>query len=892
MADETEEARKKELEYLEQMRKGAAENSKQYELLNGIIEKVKKQTVDYSSRLVELSKKSKDERDASDVRKKVIKEEIESIKSTYKTKADQEAELAIRQAKNLSQLEGAQRELLAKEYQQVAALVKTEERQKVFNDSLASTKSYLLPLGQAAGDVAKSLASSIKGNPLEASAAMATKYAEKAGQGLNAAGTAAGGLGQELMKGGTTSKIFGGLLQAGGLAAQGLGTAANVAAQAMATIAPIMAGFVDTFKKANGAGATFGGGMTELRNLSGYLGTTMENLVGGIEKGQDAFQRAGLNFQQATRVVSQFGKGLVKGDEANQLFALGFTDVSDRIALSAQAFDQLRVRGLSEAEAKAKLTETTLQYGKDLKVLQGIAGKNAEKELEKGRIESQRASIMTKLDGDQRETFAKAMSAASALPGDLAQQAQKALMQKIAGGAVTDPAVAGNEAIMGMVNRFNDIVMKGGSPADLQQAMADAAQQARENAPRYAAADKAAVMGVEGIAKSISDAQNSMSLYKATIDQGRQTQDDVNKATDPKSMDPTVKKFAELTTTAGELQSKLQMVATSNGAIDIFATAMGKANEATQSLITMVNSATSGKTGSIMESGAKGLMDVISSPNTWMTAAGVIGAEIALKMGTSLLSRFPALSGVLGAGATAAGSAIGAGAAATGAGVAGTTAATAATTAATAGAAGAAAMTGAAVAGVAIAAAGAIVGSAALADYIEEKSGLKEAYQKRMATEEYKNMSQDQAGLAAGVGARLSGRSKATGNPADIAAERTAYINDRQSKKIPTSMTFDEWKANKDKAPSVATPVNPGASITPTPTAESVFGPEGLQPLNQQQRAAAGVDESGNRVVSTTAEAGKEQLDATRKQIALWEDIHDTLLDLVRYSRTTAEAIQ
>ena len=319
---------------------------------------------------------------------------------------------------------------------------------------------------------------------------------------------------------------------------------------------------------------------------------------------------------------------------------------------------------------------------------------------------------------------------------------------------------------------------------------------------------------------------------------------------------------------------------------------MGKANEATQSLITMVNSATSGKTGSMMESGAKGLMDVISSPDTWMTAAGVIGAEIALKMGTSLLSKFPALSGVLGAGATAAGSAIGAGAAATGAGVAGTTAATAATTAATAGAAGAAAMTGAAVAGVAIAAAGAIVGSAALADYVEEKSGLKEAYRKRMATEEYKNMSQDQAGLAAGVGARLSGRSKATGNPADIAAERTAYINDRQSKKIPTSMTFDEWKANKDKAPSVATPVNPGASITPTPTAESVFGPEGLQPLNQQQRAAAGVDESGNRVVSTTADAGKEQLDATRKQIALWEDIHDTLLDLVRYSRTTAEAIQ
>jgi hypothetical protein len=728
---------------------------------------------------------------------------------------------------------------------------------------------------------------------------MATKYAEKAGQGLNAAGGAAKGLGETLTKSSTGwVKGVGIGFQALGLGANAAGTAANVAAQAISTIAPIMAGFVDTFKKANGAGATFGGGMTELRNLSGYLGVTMENLVGGVEKGQDAFQRGGLNFQQATKVVSQFGKGLVKGDEATQLFALGFTDVSDRIALSGQAFDQLRVRGLSEADAKAKLTETTLQYGKDLKVLQGIAGKNAEKELEKGRLESQRSAIVTKLDADQRETFAKAMSAASALPGDLAQQAQKALMQKIAGGAVTDPAIAGNEAIMGMVNRFNEIVMKGGSPADLQKAMAEAAIQAKENAPRYAAADKATIMGVEGVAKSISDAQNLMMQYKASIQQGKDIQDAVNNATDLKSMDPTTKKFAELTTAAGELQSKLQMVATSNGAIDLFATAMGKANEATQGLINMINSATSGKTGSMMESGAKGLMDVISSPDTWMTAAGVIGAEIASKMGTSLLSKFPALSGVLGAGATAAGSAIGAGAAATGAGVAGTTAATAATTAATAGAAGAAAMTGAAVAGVAIAAAGAIVGSAALADYVEEKSGLKEAYRKRMATEEYKNMSQDQAKLSAGVGASLQGKATGPVNPSDILKKYNLSPGDVKQRQgnqwtLKDGKILDIATGKISDALAQGTPVNPGASITPTPTAESVFGPEGLQPLNQQQRTAAGVDDTGNRVDTTSNDnKSKEQLDAMRKQTALWEDIHSTLLDLVRYSRTTAEAVQ
>ena len=116
-------------------------------------------------------------------------------------------------------------------------------------------------------------------------------------------------------------------------------------------------------------------------------------------------------------------------------------------------------------------------------------------------------------------------------------------------------------------------------------------------------------------------------------------------------------------------------------------------------------------------------------------------------------------------------------------------------------------------------------------------------------------------------------------------------------------MTFPEWKEKKDKESSPATPVTPGTSAIPvnpiapptaTPTAESVFGPNGLQPLNQQQRAAAGVDDNGNRIVTPTGneEKSKEQLDAIRKQTALFEDIHETLREMCRYSRSTAEAVQ
>jgi hypothetical protein len=207
-------------------------------------------------------------------------------------------------------------------------------------------------------------------------------------------------------------------------------------------------------------------------------------------------------------------------------------------------------------------------------------------------------------------------------------------------------------------------------------------------------------------------------------------------------------------------------------------------------------------------------------------------------------------------------------------------------------------MTGAAIAGVSVAAVGAIVGSAALADYVEEKSGLKEAYRKRMATEEYKNMSQDQAKLSAGVGASLQGKATGPVNPSDILKKYNLSPGDVKQRQgnqwtLKDGKILDIATGKISDALAQGTPVNPGTAITPAPTAESVFGPEGLQPLNQQQRTAAGVDESGNRVATTADDnKSKEQLDATRKQIALWEDIHSTLLDLVRYSRTTAEAVQ
>lgn len=847
------------------------------------MDRLRKQTMDVAARLIELGKTSRDEAGASKLRGKTIEEERRSIERSTKYKAEKEAEYALLLSKVLAGMHDAtdeQRKAVVAQFRQADALVKTEQRQKVFNDTLASTKSYLVPLGQAAGDVAKSLASSISSNPLEASAAMATKYAEKAGQGLNAAGTAASGLGQSLTQSTRGPvKALGVGLQGLGLAAGAAGTAANVAAQAISTIAPIISGFQKTYTEAAAAGAVFGGGMTELRNIAGETGMKMADLTSGVSKGSEAFLNGGLNFSQATQAVRTMKKDLVEGHAASELFALGFTDISERVALTGPAFERARQSGMSMADATQNLTSLTVQYGKDLKVMQGVVGKNAEAEMRKAQVASMGASIASRLNDDQQKVFKETFTTMAKF-GPEGDKLRLAMQQILTSGTTTIAEYAQDPVIMNSLRGVVANIKEGGedgASANLK-ILADMAQQQRDSAQRYQSVNDAVIMGVDGIAKQMAESRNNIA---ATFIDGKAIDDQKkNVKTLTENTDETTTAMRKITESANKAQAALEQLATTPKGISLFATAMDKANEATQGLIDMIKSATSGTSGSIMESGAKGLMDVISSPDTWTAAAGIIGTEIALKMGASLLS------GTLG-------------------------------TAMTGSFATAMAPLALAIAPLALAVGGgaaAFYGLQKVSEAIEKDPNMDKMKERNRG----KTEAQIQQEAVSEAGSKLSGgriappTTTATGGPVSPGAatasatidERKAFLKDRENKKIPLSMTFPEWKANRDKEATVATPaatanpaiqatpVNPGASITPAPTAESVFGPEGLKPLNQQQRAAAGVDEGGNRVVSTTADAGKEQLDATRKQIALWEDIHSTLLDLVRYSRTTAEAVQ
>lgn len=636
------------IKQLDEALKAGKISAEQYTLA---INHMKKQTLDVVARLGELGKKTKQESDTIKIRNKLITDEIETIKRSAKTKEEKASEEILLRSKVISSMKdatAAQKVEMENAFSNARALLISKERQTIFNESLASTKNYLLPLGAAAADAARSLASNLRGNPLEAGAALTVKSAEKAGQGLSVAGTAANSLGQTLMQSTNKyAKITGGAFQGLGFVANATGSAVKLAGEALSTITPIVSGYVSTFKKATEAGAVFGGGMSELRNMAGSLGVKMDDLVGGVERSQDAFFRGGLNFQQATKTVSQFGKGLVKGNEANQLFALGFTEVSDRIALSGQAFEQLRSRGLSEADARLKLTETTLQYGKDLKVLQGIAGKNAEKELEKARLETQRGALMSKLSAEQKNVYEGAYTTLDGL-GSQADKARTALTQLAAGGVITDPDILVNEPMRKMLESINQQIQIGAATIQdgaksTQVLMSEAAKAALGPEGQLGRTLDSAYnqlgRNVDGIISGGALVYNALVAYKASVNQGQEVQDSVNA-----KIDPTTRILAYLTSSAASLQSKLEQIATKGAAIDFFAKVIGEANQSIETLVGFIDKTTGGGHGNTLDTTSKVLAETVSSPSTWLAAATIIGTSAAASIGSTISKVIPAAS--------------------------------------------------------------------------------------------------------------------------------------------------------------------------------------------------------------------------------------------------------
>jgi hypothetical protein len=260
------------------------------------------------------------------------------------------------------------------------------------------------------------------------------------------------------------------------------------------------------------AGASFAGGMTEMSTIANESGLGIADFSRVVGNSREDIRGMGLSASEGSLLLSKGLKGMASGTNSvrNQLLALGYgyEEQGEILAqYAAQRQSEGRLRGMSEAQ----LAKGTQEYATNLKVLSDITGKDAKAAMEKARDESMRSSLMASLSGDQLEAFKLAYSQLETLGPEY----QRALVQKMVGGAVAIPGIVANKQAMQIIDSISGAVKSGSKniTSETQNFIAENAKQYRAAREGYGqAVDLAAVYGVQG-AEQFAAIGNALEKY-------------------------------------------------------------------------------------------------------------------------------------------------------------------------------------------------------------------------------------------------------------------------------------------------------------------------------------------------------------------------------------------
>lgn len=319
------------------------------------------------------------------------------------------------------------------------------------------------------------------------------------------------------------------------------------------------------------AGGAFSKGLTEVRATAFAAGTTVDVFSRGVQRSTESLSKFGLGMSGAMQKTAETMRffdtvtveSLSGGTQSlrKQLFALGY-QLEDQVALTADYLALTRstmtleqFRNIGEEE----LATSTANYAKNLRILEGITGKNAKSEIEKGRMAAMRGDILAQLPAEAGEKFSLMFAA---LPDIL----QKAVLQQMSLGAVLDPAAAvlmdSNENVRNIVNGFGDAVRDtsvGTNDAltqlltSLGQAGTTIRQQAEQGNVAF---QQLLTAGASGIGADVGAALNELLGFDADPETIQKFIDALGKQAD--NADPLSAQFVELQEQARKFGVELQ----------------------------------------------------------------------------------------------------------------------------------------------------------------------------------------------------------------------------------------------------------------------------------------------------------------------------------------------
>jgi len=176
---------------------------------------------------------------------------------------------------------------------------------------------------------------------------------------------------------------------------------------------------IESFKEINSIGGILSNGMGQLNALGVQSGYGIKIFSDGLSKSRDSITEMGYTFEEAANRIAEVGNILHRatksGDSfAKQLDKLGIVG-QEQVELTAMTMARMRMAGDKDVENTEKVALETLEYGKSLKILQDITGKNAKEALKEAQKKALRADILARYsDPAQQQKVAAAIAAAEA----------------------------------------------------------------------------------------------------------------------------------------------------------------------------------------------------------------------------------------------------------------------------------------------------------------------------------------------------------------------------------------------------------------------------------------------------------------------------------------------
>ena len=339
--------------------------------------------------------------------------------------ADRAADSLEQVANNARTSEGAVRSLFSNLQEGIS---RTTLAASSISDSGAVT--YLKQLGATAVEVSALWAKNfgeMPSNPVkQASALLAT--------GVDAVSGAVGGIAKALVPK-EFEKLEGATEAATKVMQAGLLTAVTMMSKELNDSIKMLNSF-------NKMGASFAGGMNEMRQSAFDSGMNVDQFTATMERSTSYLKNMGMTTAGAINNVAdvayEFGRVRKDGTSLrNELRGLGYS-VEEQAELAAQYLAMQRSTMTAEKFAnldKSKVAQETRQYAEDLKVLADITGKNAKAAMEEARSKAMEADIMAQLSPEEANKFREAYAA-------MPDYAKKGFLEYVSSGgqAITDQA--------------------------------------------------------------------------------------------------------------------------------------------------------------------------------------------------------------------------------------------------------------------------------------------------------------------------------------------------------------------------------------------------------------------------------------------------------------------